>query len=110
MKPNNNQGWNQLKVPALILFVLVLVSGFVLLYNVRLNTTARIHRDAILNRPHPYRFGVRAILRGLSTGCRTAPCAGYLASGLGEAGQDFTQFLSVALIEINFVITAVECK
>jgi hypothetical protein len=75
MPDAKNQGWNQLLVPALILFFLVLVSGFVLLYDFRLDTTPGVYQDSILSRPHPYRFGVRATMRGLSAGCRTATSA-----------------------------------
>lgn len=88
-------------------FFLTLVSRFVLLYNFRLDTTSRIYWYAVLSCPHPYRFGVRATVRGgLSPGCRTASSASYLAASVGKARQCFTEFASVCLIEVNLVFTA----
>lgn len=96
-------------IPAPILFPLALVSRLVLLYNVRLDTTTCIYCYAVLSRPQPYRLGVRTTVRGgLSPGCRTAPSASYLAASAGKAGQCFTQFISMHLIEVNFIVTAVK--
>ena len=47
-------------IPVPILFFLALVSRFVLLYNISLDTAPGIYLDAILRRPQPYRFSVRA--------------------------------------------------
>lgn len=91
-------------------FFMLLVGSFVLLHDFRLNTPSSIYRDAILSRPHPYRFGVRPTLLGFGTGGGAATSAGYFASGIGEAGQGVTKFLGVALVEVNFVFTAVECE
>ncbi len=84
------------------------MSRFVLLYNFRLDTTTRIYLHTILSRPQPYRFGVRATVRGLGTRCRTATSASYFAASVGKACQCFTQFVSVSLIEVNLVFTTIE--
>jgi hypothetical protein len=85
------------------------MSRFVLLHNVRLDTTTRINWYSVLGRPHPYRFGVRAaVRRGLSPGCRTTSPASYPAANVGETRQCFTQFACMSLIEVNLVFTAVE--
>ncbi len=97
-------------IPAPILFFpSALVSRFVLLYNIGLNTASGIYLDAVLGRPQPYRFRVRATVRGgLSPGCRTATSASYLAASVGKACQCFTQFISMPLTKVNFIVTAVK--
>lgn len=106
---NNLSGLESIMIPAPILFFLALVSRFVLLYNFRLDTTTGIYWYAVLSRPQPYRFRVRATVRGgLGASCRTATSASYFAASVGEACQCFTQFISVSLIEVNFVVTAVK--
>ncbi|KRE76679.1 hypothetical protein ASG79_17800 [Arthrobacter sp. Soil761] len=84
------------------------MSGFVLLYDFRLNTTTSIYLDAVLNRPHPYRFCVRPTLRGLGTGRRTTTSARYPASSVGKTAQGSAQFIRVPIVQINHIFTAVE--
>lgn len=92
-------------------FFMLLMSGFVLLYDIRLNTTARVHLDAILGRPHPYRLGVRTTLCGLRTSRHgTATRPGYLATGVGKTHQGLAQLICVSLIEINFIFTAIQSE
>ena len=93
------------------LFLIALVSSFVLLYHFRLNSAAGIDRDAILSRPYPHRLGVRPTRRGLSTSRRrTAASARYFTASVGKTSQGLTQFIYVSLVEINFVFTAVESE
>ncbi len=85
-----------------------LVSRFVLLYDIRLDTTTCIYLDAVLSRPQAYPFGVRATLRGgPGAGCRTATSASYFAASIGKACQCFTQFVRMTLIEVNLIFSTV---
>jgi hypothetical protein len=84
------------------------MSGFVLLNDFGLDTTPRIHLDAILNRPHPHRSSIRPTLRGLRPGRRTPTTPGYPASSVGKTAQGTTQFVRVTFVQINHVFTAVE--